>query len=290
MNSRLQIEALVASLVLATAACVRPLLPPSDLVASLRVRVTLEGNEGVNLRTFVGRNVRVAAWPTLPSTWMPLALSEADIAGFAAFSTERLGQSWVLALESSKFGPIFKALPVSYRQAGSAGTTIVNRLGHAVAAFPCEWGVGFFVKGVGDHPSSPVVLRRWQNHAPSQTISVDPARHTLTLTPVLRFSIRDVKGLRSRKATFLLGVRATSGMKPFLLLGLMKLPDGSFTAASFVSNGEEQGWGGFIHTPGETTEVSFYALDDPPAVHSACRPMMSGSRGLNLPIRPRSSH
>jgi hypothetical protein len=156
---------------------------------------------------------------------MPLALSEADIAGFAAFSTERLGQSWVLALESSKFGPIFKALPVLYRQAGSAGTTSVNRLGHAVAAFPCEWGVGFFVKGVGDHPSSPVVLRRWQNHAPSQTISVDPARHTLTLTPVLRFSIRDVKGLRSRKATFLLGVRATSGMKPFLLLGLMKLPD-----------------------------------------------------------------
>ena len=282
MNCRLPIAALVAPLLLATAACVRARFPPPDPAAGPRVTVTLEGNEGVNLRTFVARNVRVAAWPTLPSTWMPMPLAPSE-AVTAAFSTERPGQSWVLVLESSRYGPIFTALPVSYRHVGERGTTSVSR-------FPCEWGFGFFVKGVGDQPSRPVVLRRLQTHAPYLTISVDPSRHTLALQPVLRFSTHDVDRLRSRKASFLLDVTATSGTKPFLLLGLMKRPDGSFTAAAFVSNGEKQGWGEFIHTPGETAEVSFYALDDPPEVHSACRPMMmSGSRQRNLFSRRQST-
>ena len=42
-----------------------------------------------------------------------------------------------------------------------------------------------------------------------------------------------------------------------VVIGLMKKPDGSLTEASFVPNGEEQGWGGFIPTPGETAEISF---------------------------------
>lgn len=76
---------------------------------------------------------------------------------------------------------------------------------------------------------------------------------------------------RDRKATFILGITATTGAKPFPILGLVKKPDGSFTEAAIVPNGEEQEWGGFNHTPGETTEISFYALDDPPPLNSACR-------------------
>jgi hypothetical protein len=93
----------------------------------------------------------------------------------------------------------------------------------------------------------------------------------LGLRPVLRFSTRDVRDLRDRKATFILGIKLTPGTKPFLLLGLVKKPDGSFTETAVVPQVEEQGWGGFIHTPGETTEVSFYALDDPSLLASACR-------------------
>jgi hypothetical protein len=91
---------------------------------------------------------------------------------------------------------------------------------------------------------------------------------------------------RDRKATFILGITATTGAKPFLILGLVKKPDGSFTEAAIVPNGEEQGWGGFNHTPGETTEISFYAPDDPPALNSACREHRTQFLSSTLLSRP----
>lgn len=136
---------------------------------------------------------------------------------------------------------------------------------------PCESWVGFFVSGIGDRPIGPVRLSRWQNGGGSASLLVDPAQHTLALRPVLRFSTRDVKSLRNRSATIVFGITATSGAKPFLLLGLVRRPDGSYSEAVFMPSGKELGWGGFVHTPGDTTEVSFYALDDVAAVRSPCR-------------------
>jgi hypothetical protein len=116
------------------------------------------------------------------------------------------------------------------------------------------------------------VVHRWQQDGgPYRAILVDPARHTLVLHPVLRFSTRDVKGLRNRKANFVLGIKAIAGTKPFLLLGLMRQPDGSYTEAAFRPDGQEQGWGAFIHTPGDSTDIIFYALDDSFEVQTACR-------------------
>jgi hypothetical protein len=91
------------------------------------------------------------------------------------------------------------------------------------------------------------------------------------LQPVLRFSTRDVKSLRNQSAPIIFGITATSGAKPFVLLGLVRRPDGSYSEAVFMPSGKELGWGGFVHTPGNTTEVSFYALDDSAAVRSPCR-------------------
>lgn len=194
-----------------------------------------------------------------------------------AFATGRPRESWMFVIhESSTVRPTFTVFPVTYRQEGEDGTTLPNFTPQAAPTPPCELWSGFFVKGVGDLPSAPVVLHRWQQDGgPYRAMLVDPAHHTLELRPVLRFSTRDVGDLRNRRATFILGIRATTGTKPFLILGLMKKPDGSFTEAAIVPNGEEQGWGGFIHTPGETTEVSFYALHYPPALDSACRKQTS---------------
>jgi hypothetical protein len=199
-------------------------------------------------------------------------------AGMVAFATGSPNESWMFVIqESSTFRPTFTVFPVSYRQAGEQGTVISDPEPKATPTAPCESWSGFFVKGVGDVPGSPVVLHRWQNDGPSRSISVDPASHTLGLRPVLRFSTRDVRDLRDRNATFLLGIRATAGTKPFLILGLVKKPDGSFTETAIVPNGEEQGWSAFIHTRGETTEISFYALEHPPVLDSACREQTSKS-------------
>lgn len=271
MLCHFQIAALVAPLVLTTAACGRPRLPPPDPAVSLRVRVTLEGNEDANLRTFVASHVRISPWPALPSTWMPGGGS-----GMVAFASERGGQSWVFVVdESSTAGPSFTVFPVSYRKESEPVLEPVTRVASpepdAAPTPPCEWWSGFFLKGVGDLPVSPIVVYRWPHEGASRSITVDPARHTLNLRPVLHFDTRDVGALHNLSATIILGVTATPGTKPFLLLGVVKKPDGWFIETAIVPRAGEQGWGGFVHTPGETTEFSFYALEEPPALHSACR-------------------
>jgi hypothetical protein len=100
---------------------------------------------------------------------------------------------------------------------------------------------------------------------------IDPVQHTLELRPVMRFSTRDIKDLRHRQDTFSLSVKPTAGATPFLVLGVVRRPDGSYTGAVFAPRASEGGWGGFGHTPGENTVVSFYALDDSAAVNTACR-------------------
>ena len=266
--SRFQIAAIIAPLVLTNGACVVPQLRQPDPVASLRVRVTLERHEDANLRTFVAHNFRVAPRPALPT-------AEGEGGGMVAFTSERRRQwpwAWIFVLQEGSDSTLsINVFPVSYRQEGEAATTIANSEPHAAPSPPCESWSGFFLKGVGDVPRSPVVLHRWGGDGPSRSISVEPAHHTLVLRPVLRFSTRDVKELRNRKATFLLGVTVIAGTEPFVLLGLVRRPDGSYSEAVFVPKGVEQGWSAFAHTPGETTEISFYALDDSPRHHSVCR-------------------
>jgi hypothetical protein len=209
---------------------------------------------------------------------------------FASGERRRWPSSWIFVLhETSDSTPSITAFPVSQRQEGEAGTTNANRtfpqelelglLGdseiNVPPTRPCESWSAFFLKGVGELPGNPVVLYRWENDGPSRSILVDPARHILVMRPVLRFSTRDVKDLRNRKATFLLGITLTAGRNPFVLLGLLRRPDGTYSEAAFVPKAEEQGWSAFVHTPEETTEISFYALDDPPAFHSVCRTQLS---------------
>ena len=281
MLCRFQTAALVAPLALASTACVHPRLPPPDPAASLRVRVTLQGNEDANLRTFVARSIRIAPRPALSSTWMPLVSRGG---GAVAFASERGDRSllWVLNEDSFMGRPVISLIQVSYPQEGDAGLRIDYPASVGVESSPtkpsppCDWWSAFFVKGVGDRPRGPVILHRYQDDdGPSRSIAIDPVRHTVVLRPVLRFSTRDVRDLRNRKATFLLGVTLTAGRKPFVLLGLLRRPDGSYSEAAFVSKAEEQGWGAFVHTPEETTDISFYALDDPPAFHSVCRAQLS---------------
>ena len=169
--------------------------------------------------------------------------------------------SLIFVLESA---PRLTVFSLSYPEEGASPRTNTNLESSTGPVPPCESWSGFFVKGIGGPPSGPVVLTRWKNDdEPSRSIWIDPLRHTLVMRPVLRFSTREVKELRNRKATFVLAVTLTPGAEPFVLLGLVRRPNGSYYEAVFVPKAQEQGWGGFIHTPGENSEISFYALDDP---------------------------
>jgi hypothetical protein len=192
--------------------------------------------------------------------------------GMVATTPERGDGAWVIVLsESSRFSnhAFSTVFPVSFAQPAASDTAIGKRESETTPMRPCEWWTGFFIKGVSEHlPKNPIEVTRWQNGGVSRTIIIDPARDTRALRPVLRFSTRDIKALRNRTATFILGVTVTAGTKPLLVLGLVGRPDGSFADAAFAPRPGEQGWGGFVQRPGETTEVSFYALDVPA---SGCR-------------------
>lgn len=250
--------------------CAARRLPAPDPSAVVSVRVTLEGNEGANLRTFVSRQVRIVPRPSLPSASMP---AKSTGAGMVALSPkDRRGAMVFVLHEGGTFPrpPNITVFPVSHqpdkRPPGAAPSA------DAVASPPCEWFAAFFVKGIGKSPRGPVVVTRWQNDGgSSRSVVVDPVRHTLDRQPVLRFSTRDVDYLRKHAATFLFGVTATPGARPFLLIGVLRRPSGQYTEARFMPTGEEQGWSAFLHERGAKTEVAFFALDDSPAHRSVCR-------------------
>jgi hypothetical protein len=268
MRSRPEVAIVVAMLALATSACgvVRPAAPGGS--EGVRVRVVLAG-EDVTLRTFATRGVRVLPRPALPSAWLPTASG----AGMVALSPGRPGGALLFVLhEGGMFPnrPSITVLPVSYPE-GEAVTLPPATPDDGVPVPPCESWSGFFVSGVGDPAAAPVVLRRWQAPGPSRSMVIDPSRHTLALSPVLRFSTRDVRNLRRREATFALGLRVTAGVRPFLLFGVVRRPDGSYSEAAFMPGPTESSWGAFVHAPGDEYEFSFYALDDIESVRSACR-------------------
>lgn len=63
-------------------------------------------------------------------------------------------------------------------------------------------------------------------------------------------------------------------------------PPSGFTIVvmtSVVPTGEAQGWSAFVHKPGETTEVTFFALDDSLALQSACRPTLKQPLQVLMP-------
>jgi hypothetical protein len=271
MHRHLYTAALVMSLVVANAGCSLRRLPPPDAGASLEVRVMLERHEDGNLRTFVARNFRIVPRQALPSAWLPTSSTGTRM---IAVTSSRRTRSMVFVLhEGGVFPrrPTFTLFPVSYPGKGGEGPVIARPETPTPATPPCESWSAFFVKGVGEPPKDPVGLTRSQIGGPSRSILIDPERHTLELQPVMRFSTRDVKDLRNRQATFLLGIRATAGATPFLILGVMRKPDGSYTEALFAPQAGELGWSRFVHTPGETTVISFYALDDSAALNSPCR-------------------
>jgi len=183
-------------------------------------------------------------------------------------------RSWIFVLdEATNYPrPQISVFPVSVLESGSADTTTLPLPAPDRAPEPpCQAWSAFFVEGIGARPTGLVALSRWEDGGPTRVISVDPARHSLVLQPVLRFSTGDVTELPNRQATFLMGITVTAGTKPFLLLGLLRRPDGSYSETVLAPRDEEQGWSAFIHTPGDTTEMSFYALEDPVASRSACR-------------------
>jgi hypothetical protein len=209
----------------------------------------------------------------LPSAAVAVPVA-ATGSGMVALSSESRARASVFVLEEGgrppRAQPAITLCPVSYRQKLDEVAT-TNPADQAMPARPCEWWSAFFLEGVGDLPRRPIVLDRWWNDGPSRAIVVDPALHTLVVPPALRFSTRDVRDLRNRKATFLLVVTAETGTKPFVLLGLVRRADGSYSETLFTPTGGEQGWAAFVHVPGEDTEISFHALDDSPALHSVCR-------------------
>ena len=195
-------------------------------------------------------------------------------------------KSWIFVLDEPDFWrPLISVFPVSPRQGGDLYTTRAADL--PAPSPPCQSWSAFFIKGIGDPPPNPVLLQRWRDGGPSRAISVEPARHTLSMRPVLRFSTRDVSELRDRKATFLMGITLAGGTKPFVLIGLARRPDGSWSEAVFVPRAEEQGWSAFVS--GDVTDISFYALDDPQAAHSACRPRAGNDGPPSLADRERRS-
>jgi hypothetical protein len=272
----LRAGAVVTALMLASGACARARVPVPDRPPSVRVRIALEGDVGGNLRTFVARNIQIASRPTLPSDSMSLVLTGS---GMVAMASGRIDRSMLFVLQEDSFlgRPTLTVFHVSPQQPRA----IIRRdaesedAGLTRASLPspaCETWSAFFVQGVGDRPSGEVSLQRWHDDGrPSRLMRVDPARHTIDMMPVLRFSPRDVKKLRHRKATFLLGVTAIPGATPFVLLGLLRRADGSYSEEVFESKHEEQGWAAFAHVPGENMEFSFYALDDSPRFRSVCR-------------------
>lgn len=243
---------------------------PREAAGSLRVTVIAE--ETV-LQTFVATDIRPRHRAAYPSGSIPVAGTTGG--GMVAFSSgKRDRTSMLFVLEEggpADQGPSITVFPVSYSPDGERGTLIPNPAFKARSVPPCMSWSGFFIKGIGDSPGVPVVLHFWRNEGLAGSIWIDPALHTMSLQPVLRFSTRDVKALRNRKVEYLFSVTATVGARPFLILGLVRRPDGSYTEALFPPVGEQQGWSAFIHTPGEVTEISFYALDDPLILRSACR-------------------
>jgi len=178
-------------------------------------------------------------------------------------------KSWIFVLDEPNFWrPLISVFPVSPRQRGDQDTSWINADRPAPSP-PCQSWSAFFVKGIGDPPANPVLLQRWRDGGPSRAISVEPARHTLVMRQGLRFAPGDVSELRDRKATFLMGITVTGGTKPFVVIGLVRRPDGSLSEAVFAPRAEEQSWGGFVS--GDVTEISFYAFDDPLALRSGCR-------------------
>jgi hypothetical protein len=262
--------------------CATRRLPPPDPSAVVSVRVALEGNEGANLRTFTSQRVRIGPRLNLPSASMP---AKSIGGGMVALSGNHGRGDLVFVLDE---GGIFSRYPGITVSAVSHQPDVRPRAialpADAVSSPPCVWFTAFFVKGIGRSPRGPVVVTRWLNEGGSfRSVVVDPARHTLRLQPVLRFSTRDVDYLRKHAATFLFSVTATRGARPFFLIGVLRRPNGQYTEARFIPTGEAQGWSAFVHKPGETTEVTFFALDDSPALQSACRPTLKQPPQVLMP-------
>ena len=276
MPSCLQIAAVVAPLLTATIGCVPPRSVAPAQGSSLSVSVVLfpKRNEADKLRTFVVKNFSVFPRPDLPTEWLPRTTGNGGMTAMGSRATRPSKRPWIFVLAEPTSGPpgirLFPVSPWKRPEPSAAYTESLKS--DAPATPPCVSWSAFFLTGIGDRPNRPVVLLVYQNDGPSRSMWVDPARYTLSMRPILRFSTRDLKELRRRETTFALGLSMTSGSEPYLLLGVIHRPDDSYTETLFASNiGHELGWGPFRNKRDEITDVSFYALDDSPNRRSACR-------------------
>jgi hypothetical protein len=272
---RFEIAAVVALLVAVTIACGHPRPVSTVQGSSLSVRVVRfpAQNAASTVRTFVVKSFRVSPRPAMPTEWLARTTGNGGMTAMAARETRSSTRPWIFVLVEPTAGPpAIRLFPVSpWKRPEPSAAYKESLKSEGAATPPCVSWSAFFLKGIGDLPSKPVALLVYQNDGPSRSMTVDPARYTFSMRPVLRFSTRDVKELRQRDATFVLGLTMTAGSEPFLLLGIIRRPDGSYSESLFSSSvGHDLGWGPFANKLGEVTDVSFYALDDS-RYRSACR-------------------
>jgi len=275
MFHRPHIAAVVVAFVAATIACVhpRPVSPAQGSSLSVRVVRFPAKDATSTVRTFVVKNFRVSPRPALPTEWLPRTAGNGGMTAMASRETGPATRPWIFVLAESSYGPPeIRLFPVSPWQRPEPSAAYKESLkSEGAATPPCVSWSAFFLKSIGDVPHKPVVLLVYQIDGPSRAMSVDPTRYAFSMQPILRFSTRDIKEWHGREAPFVLGLTTTSGSNPYLLLGVIRLPDGSYTETLFTSNvGHELGWGPFRNKVGEVTDVSFYALDDS-HFRSACR-------------------
>ena len=126
---------------------------------------------------------------------------------------------------------------------------------------PCVLISAFFMKGIGDTPTEPVLLTARQGENWGRVV-VDPRTATLDVKPVLR-----VGPSRASPGTeVFLTVEVASGDADFTVLALTRR-GGSYAAVSFAATTHRSGWN-LLPDDGETL---FYALDDSGSWKSPCR-------------------
>lgn len=227
------------------------------------MRVMLERRVDITVGTFATHIQRITQPPALPTSWLPGPSMGGGMVALRSPARRGTADSWIFVLhEATNEGRGLTVFRVSDARTGELSTP-PSAAADISPVPPCQSWSAFFVKGVGAPARNPVVLNRWENDGAARSISIDPASHTLDMRPVLRFSTRDINELRESGATFMVSVTATVGRTPFVLLGLVRHPDGSYSEGLFTPGAGHQGWSAFVNTPGAATEFSFYALGEP---------------------------
>ena len=242
--------------------CARRVPLPVSNAPTLTVTIRLPTGEEQRLGPVA---IRPVSRPILPGAELPYEGSS-NLTAVSLKPRYSASVVWVLTEGPGNPGPSLGlyAIPVGHPTDGPVSRFDVTRPPRETSV-PCTARSAFLIDGVGPRPTGEILV--WSREGERETSFRVERRHTLKLTPVLRFETGRLP-LLAKSPEYFMAVDVSSGARDLLVLAAAQKRDRTWLAWTFPTSRGRNSWS---LTTDESWQWRFYVLEDRPDQRSHCR-------------------